>query len=683
MLLAVMTFVCCTEEPAPLKIACVGDSITFGSTILNREGNSYPAQLQKMLGAEFDVRNFGVAGATVLNSQESSYVAKSEFQDMVSFAPDVLFLMLGTNDSKLSLRGQMGRFDECYNAIIESVYKASPKCRVVLLTPPKAHNPTSQWGIESEYISKNIIPRVEKIAYARDLEVVNLHNIFDEYDESLMPDRVHPSGLGAAKIARRLYELLTLQTVDYTFGRELDKCVEFHGYRCYEFEYNNNFSRVAVPKIVAKGKPWVMRARFWGDKNFYATDVALLERGFHILYTDVTDLYGSPVAVERFASFIDYAIGRGLNSKCVIEAFSRGGLVGYNYAAQHPERVALVYGDAPVLDFKSWPLGFKPNGFDSKKLLKAYGFESIEQAREYVGNPIDRVKEIARGGFDMLHVCGNADDVVPMSENSTPFIELIESYGGAVKLIVKDGVGHHPHGLSDPTPVVNQILLSTGQFISPSTHPTPGAEYRQMADWVTIADEISELTATNKYDILLLGNSITQGFGSNRKWVRYQPANKFMDREFPNVTWLGAGIAGDRTEHLLYRILHGGYEQCDPKYVILTIGINNMHAGGDSAEVTLDGVIACVEAVEKVMPRAKIILYGTLPAQCLIKECEYISQSLTSYKWSDAVTYVDPFQIFAPNHKEIIKELYRDDMLHLNVKGYEAWCENMRQVVDL
>ncbi len=680
-LIATILLISCNDDSNSIKIACVGDSITFGSQIKNREDNSYPVQLQQMMGDKYDIRNFGVSGSTALTGSERSYVTKPEFREMMEFAPDVLFLKLGTNDSNIALRDENDRFEECYNAIIDSVYKVSPKCRVVLLTPIKAHNPISQWGIDSTYIAESIVPRVQQIAFDRELEVVDLYPMFDQYEEYLMPDRVHPSALGAAKIARRLYELLSLKSVNYTFSKELKDPISFHGFKCYEFEYEGNFSRIVVPNVVAYGKPWVMRARFWGDKNFYQTDVALLERGFHLLYTDVTDLYGSAEAVKRFSKFIDYAISRGLNSKCVIEALSRGGLVAYNYAAQNPNRVAMVYADAPVLDFKSWPLGYNPKSVDSKKLLKAYNFKDIEQAKSYDANPINRTAQIAIGGFDMLHVCGDADDVVPMEENTLPFIKKIEEAGGKVKLIVKNGVGHHPHGLANPDPIVEQILISTGQFISPTTVPTRGAEYRQMSDWVSISNEITELATTNRYDILLLGNSITQGFGEGRSLVKYQPGNDAMNSCFPEHNWLGAGIAGDRTEHLLYRILNGRYEKCKPKYVVLTIGINNLLSGEDSAESTFGGIVACVEAVEKMIPKSRIILYGTLPAQDFIEECEYISKEITAHKWSDRVTYIDPFDIFAPNHQEVNTELYNKDLLHLSKRGYDAWCKSMQSVI--
>ena len=94
---------------------------------------------------------------------------------------------------------------------------------------------------------------------------------------------------------------------------------------------------------------------FWGHEP--QTDIALLEHGFHIVYCDVADLYGSDKAVQRWNSFYKRMVKAGFNKKVALEGMSRGGLIVYNWAAQNPEKVACIYADAPVMDFKSWPMG--------------------------------------------------------------------------------------------------------------------------------------------------------------------------------------------------------------------------------------------------------------------------------------------------------------------------------------
>ena len=71
---------------------------------------------------------------------------------------------------------------------------------------------------------------------------------------------------------------------------------------------------------------------------------------------------------------------------------SRGGLIVYNWAAQNPEKVACIYADAPVMDFKSWPMGqgkSAGSAMDTKQLLNAYGFKNEAEALNWKKNPID------------------------------------------------------------------------------------------------------------------------------------------------------------------------------------------------------------------------------------------------------------------------------------------------------
>lgn len=84
----------------PVRVACVGNSITYGAGIANREKNSYPAQLQYYLGADYEVRNFGVSGCTLLSKGDAPYIQTVAYKQSLDFAPDVVLIKLGTNDSK-------------------------------------------------------------------------------------------------------------------------------------------------------------------------------------------------------------------------------------------------------------------------------------------------------------------------------------------------------------------------------------------------------------------------------------------------------------------------------------------------------------------------------------------------------------------------------------------------------
>ena len=87
-------------EKEKIKVACIGNSITFGAGLSNQARDSYPAVLGQMLGSGYDVRNFGVSGTTVLSSGDSPYINTRVYKQVFDFQPDIIFIKFGTNDSK-------------------------------------------------------------------------------------------------------------------------------------------------------------------------------------------------------------------------------------------------------------------------------------------------------------------------------------------------------------------------------------------------------------------------------------------------------------------------------------------------------------------------------------------------------------------------------------------------------
>jgi pimeloyl-ACP methyl ester carboxylesterase len=113
-----------------------------------------------------------------------------------------------------------------------------------------------------------------------------------------------------------------------------------------------------------------------------------------------------------------------------------------------------------VCDFKSWPGGKgkgKGSERDWKLVLEVYGFKSEAEALAYDKNPVDNLAPLAAAKVPLLHVYGDADDVVPWEENTSLVAKRYRELGGDITLIAKPGVGHHPHGLDDSTPIVEFI----------------------------------------------------------------------------------------------------------------------------------------------------------------------------------------------------------------------------------
>lgn len=240
---------------------------------------------------------------------------------------------------------------------------------------------------------------------------------------------------------------------------------DYHGFDRHDFQVDGLNAIVVSPKSVDRKThlPWIWRAEFFDHRP--ELDLALLKLGFHLVYIDVGNTFGAPSAMKHWDAF--YAVltkKYGLSRKPTLEGLSRGGLYIYNWAEKHPRDVSVLYGDNPVCDFKSWPggKGVGPGSpGDWKKLQKDYGFRNESEALAFKGNPIDNLEPLARAHVPIIHCAADADEAVPYEENTVVLKARYEKLGGHIEVIVKHGFKHHPHGLDDPTPLVDFILAHT------------------------------------------------------------------------------------------------------------------------------------------------------------------------------------------------------------------------------
>ena len=234
---------------------------------------------------------------------------------------------------------------------------------------------------------------------------------------------------------------------------------EWNGYAKHELTIAGKLVTVVAPKTAAAGRPWVWHGEFFGHKP--APDIALLGKGFHIVYVKINDMLGCPDAVKLWNQcYAELTTSYGLSPKPALVGLSRGGLYCYNWATSNPDKVSCIYGDAPVCDFKSWPGGKGKGKGDPRNwgfVLKLWGFKDEAEALAYQGNPVDSLAPLAKAGVPLLHVFGDADDVVPWEENTGLIESHYKALGGSITMIRKPGVGHHPHGLEDSTPIVEFI----------------------------------------------------------------------------------------------------------------------------------------------------------------------------------------------------------------------------------
>jgi len=235
----------------------------------------------------------------------------------------------------------------------------------------------------------------------------------------------------------------------------------WHGFTRHHYTVEGCAAWVAEPRQARPGNPWAWCMEFPDAFTERCAAPLLLEQGFHYGYMDQFNNFGSPAALKKFRTFYDLLIGRGLSAKATLIGISRGGLSAYRWAAENPDTVAVIYGDAPVCDFKSWP-GGKGTGpgsaGDWECCLRAYGFKDEAEALAYRGNPVDTLAPLAKAGIAIIHVVGDVDEAVPVADNTALVESRYRKLGGLIQVFHKPEVGHHPHGLEDPKPVVEFIF---------------------------------------------------------------------------------------------------------------------------------------------------------------------------------------------------------------------------------
>jgi len=189
----------------PIKVACVGDSITYGSGIENREVQSYPAQLGQLMGEGFEVANFGVSGATMLKKGDKPYWEQKAFTQALKFAPDIVVIKLGTNDTKPQNWKHRSEYITDYKAMIDEFRALPSRPKVVVCLPVPAFE--VRWGINGEIVTQEMIPALKDMVKAEGTEMLNLYKPFKNRPE-LFPDKIHPNAQGAALMAEHIAKKL-------------------------------------------------------------------------------------------------------------------------------------------------------------------------------------------------------------------------------------------------------------------------------------------------------------------------------------------------------------------------------------------------------------------------------------------------------------------------------------------
>lgn len=208
LLLALPLLVVAEEK---IKVACVGNSVTYGYGHKNPAETSYPAQLQKMLGAGYEVRNFGHSGATLLNKGHRPYINLPEYKAALEFEPDIVIIHLGLNDTDpRNWPNYRDEFYDDYTAIIDKFREVhpngNPKIFICRMSPIFHWHRRFKSGTREWYWQ--IQEKIDEIAQYGDIELIDFSRYLYSRPD-LMPDALHPNAEGAEILAKQVYSAIT------------------------------------------------------------------------------------------------------------------------------------------------------------------------------------------------------------------------------------------------------------------------------------------------------------------------------------------------------------------------------------------------------------------------------------------------------------------------------------------
>ena len=196
-----------------IKVACVGDSVTYGYGIKGWKKNNYPAVLSRLLGEKYHVANFGISGSTVQDTGDQPYTATEAYKSSLEYEADILIFMLGSNDSKPENWTDEEKFLAFYNSLLDSYLKKEKKPTVYLCTVATANYPE---GITSGLTNYDVQPKyvevaaelIRGVAEERGYPLIDINNLTENRRELFGKDNVHPNAEGAETIATAIYEAI-------------------------------------------------------------------------------------------------------------------------------------------------------------------------------------------------------------------------------------------------------------------------------------------------------------------------------------------------------------------------------------------------------------------------------------------------------------------------------------------
>ena len=184
--------------PKIVRIACVGDSIT--------EGSGYTTDLQILLGYGYSVRNFGVSGSTASIDSKIPYMNQTKFQNALEFDPNVVVIMLGTNDANSEITYNIDGFEQDYAQLVNAFAQLESNPKIIVVKSPPIFATNTAWN--NTELTGTVIPSIEHFADQMDLQTIDVYTACEGHSDYFC-DGIHPNDEGATVIASTIYDGLT------------------------------------------------------------------------------------------------------------------------------------------------------------------------------------------------------------------------------------------------------------------------------------------------------------------------------------------------------------------------------------------------------------------------------------------------------------------------------------------
>ena len=198
---------------AQTKIACIGNSITYGYGLSSQSTQSYPARLQVLLGCDYVVTNFGISSRTLLKNGDLPYWNESQYTQSLALEPDIVIIMLGTNDSKLDLNWipYRNEFIDDYKAMINSYLELSSSPRIWACKIVPAYRDI--WDIKDSIIYYEVNPKIQKVTFEEGVNLIDMYSPMLNKKSYFIADGIHPNADGAQAMADHIYSVLIHDTL--------------------------------------------------------------------------------------------------------------------------------------------------------------------------------------------------------------------------------------------------------------------------------------------------------------------------------------------------------------------------------------------------------------------------------------------------------------------------------------